>query len=93
MGSQQLRPEAWEEVLAVVARLAERLEADGEELALLNLGGGLPSRYMEPVARAQVYGDAIQAALDYHLPHRPHRVLIEPGRYVTGDAGFLITEC
>ena len=43
VGSQQRDPGAWERPLSQVAQLARRLEAEGYELAGVNLGGGLPS--------------------------------------------------
>ena len=53
----------------------------------MNLGGGLPCQYREPVAGISVYGAAIRRALASHLGQDfAGKVLVEPGRYLVGDA-------
>ena len=66
---------------------------DGFEAAGVNLGGGLPCRYRDPVADMAAYGEAIQRSLDTHLGHSfSGEILIEPGRYLVGEAGLIETE-
>jgi len=93
VGSQQFDPLAWDRALALVADLRAELRADGIELGLVNLGGGLPGTYLEDVPPTAVYGRAITAAIERRLgPDLPPEILIEPGRFLVADAGVLRTE-
>jgi ornithine decarboxylase len=85
VGSQQRNPGAWAEPIAACARVAA---GTGLDELTLNLGGGLPVRYAEPVPPLADYAAAIAAALAEHFPRRP-RVVIEPGRAVVAEAGVL----
>jgi ornithine decarboxylase len=93
VGSQQRDPDAWDRPLSQVARLARQLAASGYELAGVNLGGGLPSRHVDPTADIETYGAAIAGSVATHLGARfSGRVMVEPGRYLVGDAGVIRTE-
>ncbi len=59
---------------------------------MLNLGGGLPAHYREPVAPLENYVTAITGALDRHFGQSAPQTYIEPGRYMVGDAGVLRAE-
>ncbi len=68
--------------------LADRIEADGIALAHVDLGGGLGIRYRSDEAiEPRDYGLAMQRARG----NRRHRLLLEPGRYLVGNAGVLLT--
>ncbi|HTY72631.1 MAG TPA: type III PLP-dependent enzyme [Actinomycetes bacterium] len=93
VGSQQFDPAAWDRALALVADLRAELRADGIELELVNLGGGLPGSYVERVPPTAEYGRAITDAVRRRLgPALPPQLLVEPGRYLVGDAGALACE-
>jgi ornithine decarboxylase len=93
VGSQQRDPTAWNSPLATVAELAASLAGAGHRLSTVNLGGGLPSRHFVPTPDIQVYGEQIGAALEHHLG-RNHGmdVMVEPGRFLVGDAGLIRAE-
>ena len=76
-----------DEIAQAGATLAELADA-GVTLEMLNIGGGFPARYGEPVPDLSVYGAVIQQALR-HLPYRL-RVVAEPGRALVGEAGVLV---
>ena len=93
VGSQQRDVTAWDRALAVVGALVRTLSQEGFEAAGVNLGGGLPCQYREPVAGISVYGQAIGRALASHLGRDfAGEVLVEPGRYLVGDAGVIQTQ-
>jgi ornithine decarboxylase len=93
VGSQQRNPQAWDRPLSQVAELAQRLAAAGHELAAVNLGGGLPSKHVDPTAEIESYGAAIAGSVATALGSRfSGRMLVEPGRYLVGDAGVIRTE-
>ena len=97
VGSQQRQPDQWDGALCEVAAMFRMLDQDGITPAIVNLGGGFPSRYTDAVPGISAYGKAIRNAVARHLGplmHRPDRPLLiaEPGRYLVGDAGVLFSE-
>lgn len=89
VGSQQTDPHAWDEPIALTAELFHDCAARGIHLDLLNLGGGLPSHYRTPVPPLADYAEAITSALRAGFGGSQPRLIIEPGRYLVGDAGLL----
>ena len=69
VGSQQRHPGAWDRPLGQVAQLARRLVAEGYELAGVNLGGGLPSRHVDPTADIETYSEAIAGSVEIGRAH------------------------
>jgi ornithine decarboxylase len=59
---------------------------------LLNLGGGLPAHYRVPIPPLSAYAEAIETALAAEFGGSRPRILLEPGRYLVGDAGVLRAE-
>jgi ornithine decarboxylase len=93
VGSQQTDPNAWRTGIEQAANIGRRLAAAGVELDMINLGGGFPATYTEPVPPLAEYA----AAIDRHLADSfgagaTPRPLIEPGRAVVADAGVLRSE-
>ena len=92
VGSQQKDPQQWDAALAATAAVFQALEADGIELAMVNLGGGFPTRYREDVPAPAEYGEAIHGSLATRFGNRLPELVLEPGRGLVGDAGVLETE-
>jgi len=90
VGSQCTTPAAWRSALAGAGGLMRRLLADGVSLRMVDVGGGFPARYVEPVPAIEHYGRVIAAALDDVLPYRPETVVAEPGRYLVAESGVLV---
>jgi ornithine decarboxylase len=85
VGSQQVRPAAWS---AAIARCAQV----GRPVRLLDVGGGFPVRYRDPVAPLTDFTSAIQSALRRHFPTGVPRLAVEPGRLLVAEAGVLHAE-
>jgi diaminopimelate decarboxylase len=83
--------------LAEVAEALERVAIEiGRTLTTISAGGGLPVPYKPDEVRADLSGyftlwDATRKRLEDRFGHRI-RLEIEPGRYLTAEAGYLITE-
>jgi ornithine decarboxylase len=88
VGSQMTHPGAWADSIAEAGALISELAAASILLEMLDVGGGFPARYSQPVPEPRVYGTVIQRALDL-LPYRPH-VVAEPGRALVAEAGVLV---
>jgi diaminopimelate decarboxylase len=88
IGSQVTELSAYVEATAKVMHLVDRIEAAGIPLMHIDLGGGLGIRYRdEETIDAYEYGLAVRQALG----SRTHRLLFEPGRFLVGNAGVLLT--
>lgn len=89
VGSQQLDPGRWEPSIADAARVFARTAERGVELTVLNIGGGFPISYREPVPEIDAYAAAILASVRRHFGARMPTMLTEPGRYLSADTGVL----
>jgi ornithine decarboxylase len=92
VGSQQTNTRAYEVAIAKVAMLFTDLTEAGTNLRMMNLGGGFPTRYRDPVPEIDRFGDAIMASMIEHFGNALPEVLIEPGRFIVGDAGLVSAE-
>ncbi len=92
VGSQQKNLAQWEPSIAEARALFDEAAALGIKMTLLNLGGGFPARYLDPLPPLSAYRDAIMDSLHRHFPEGFPELIIEPGRYMVGEAGVLVTE-
>jgi diaminopimelate decarboxylase len=83
--------------LAEVAEALERVAHEiGRSLTTISAGGGLPVPYKPGEVHADLSGyfqlwDATRKRLEDRFGHRI-RLEIEPGRYLTAESGFVVTE-
>jgi len=89
VGSQMTDPRAWAAPIREARMIMERLVPAGVRLAALDIGGGFPADYGQPVPPIEDYGVVIGSALAT-LPYAVE-VLAEPGRALVADAGHLET--
>jgi len=64
----------------------------GMNLAMVNLGGGFPTKYLKNVPTVKTYGNAIFKSLRKHFGNRIPETIIEPGRGMVGNAGLIEAE-
>jgi len=89
IGSQIVEPEPYRQALLHVLEHVDALRADGIELEYLDLGGGFGVAYDESDAGT----DARQLAAMIAPLVAPSglKLLLEPGRFIVGPAGILLT--
>ena len=92
VGSQQPNPRMWDRALKVSAAIFRDLAERGVQLAMINLGGGFPTRYLKDVPTIKTYGQTIFRALRRHFGNRIPETIIEPGRGMVGNAGIIEAE-
>lgn len=92
VGSQQTDLTQWDLALGRVAKLFADVAAHGIQLRMVNLGGGLPSRYSARVHPVEIYADAIMTAMVAHFGPALPEMIVEPGRSIVGDAGVIQAE-
>ena len=92
VGSQQRNQYAWDRALASAAAVFKECGERGMNLAMVNLGGGFPTKYLKNVPSVKTYGTAIFKALRKHFGNRIPETIIEPGRGMVGNAGVIESE-
>jgi ornithine decarboxylase len=92
VGSQQRRTQAWDEALRSAATIFRACSERGINLAMVNLGGGFPTRYLKEVPAVEAYGRSIFRALRKHFGNQIPETIIEPGRGMVGNAGVIEAE-
>ena len=92
VGSQQKNPHAWDRALASAAAVFRECGERGINLAMVNLGGGFPTKYVKNVPAVKSYGAAIFRSLRKHFGNRIPETIIEPGRGMVGNAGLIEAE-
>src|SRR3984885_6678868 len=92
VGSQQRNQHAWDRALASAAAVFKECGERGMNLAMVNLGGGFPAKYLRNVPSVKAYGSAIFKALRKHFGNRIPETIIEPGRGMVGSAGVIEAE-
>jgi len=89
IGSPIATPAPYEAALAKISGLIEQLRAAGHRVEYLNVGGGYCISYTgEQVTGPEQYADAMRP----YLEKSECQVIIEPGRYISGSSGLLLTE-
>lgn len=89
IGSQITSARPFVQAIQRVGALIERLRRHGHTLEWLNLGGGLGIVYKDE--RPQTAQAFAKAVLPWLVPLRV-KLLLEPGRFIVGNAGILVTQ-
>ena len=92
VGSQQRNPRMWDGALASASTIFRELAERGIALAMVNLGGGFPTKYLRDVPAVKAYGQSIFRSLRKHFGNRIPETIIEPGRGMVGNAGLIEAE-
>ena len=92
VGSQQRNVKSWDAALAMASSVFRTCAERGINLAMVNLGGGFPTKYLKEVPAVKQYGRSIFRALRKHFGNRVPDTIIEPGRGMVGNAGMIESE-
>ena len=90
VGSQCSNPKNWLDGINRAKKIFTMLEYVGMKPSLLNIGGGFPIQLLETDPNIDELAFDINKALD-SIPNSIN-VVAEPGRYMIGSAGCLITK-
>ncbi|MBN9021839.1 MAG: diaminopimelate decarboxylase [Rhizobiales bacterium] len=90
IGSQITDLAPYDQAYGLLADLVRDLRADGHRIDHVDAGGGLgiPYHLEEPGPSPTAYGEIIRR----RLGNLGCRILFEPGRFLVGNAGVLVTE-
>jgi len=89
IGSQILEPEPYERALDHVLDLAAKVRAEGIDLDFVDLGGGYGVSY--DVGDGMSIED-LAAIVVPRVAEAGLRLILEPGRFIVGEAGILVTK-
>ena len=92
VGSQQTSPDAYEAAIGRVGMLFTDLAHRGLDIRMVNLGGGFPTRYREDVPEIEQFASAISRAMTRAFGNALPQMVVEPGRFIVGDAGVVSSE-
>ncbi len=89
IGSQITDVEPYKKAVSRNVNLLKELQEEDPDVRLLNMGGGFGIHYKDQSARtAAEFADAVTPILE----GEPIDVTLEPGRFIVGNAGILLTE-
>ena len=88
VGSQCSDAGAWERAIDRTGAVLAGVAAEGIRLEMLDLGGGIPARYVAPVPTLASIAAAIERGLR-RLPYRPRHLCAEPGRSLVAESGVM----
>jgi len=89
IGSQIVSPEPYARALDQVLEVVRLLAAEDIHLHYVDLGGGYGVRYGDVPAEMPI--EELAATIVPRVRQAGLRLLVEPGRYLVGDAGVLLT--
>jgi diaminopimelate decarboxylase len=89
IGSPVYEIQPYVDAVAKVTALIDRLSERGHKIEWLDLGGGFAVNYERPEQALPITEHA--RALLPMLVGKPYRIALEPGRYIAGNAGILLT--
>jgi len=90
VGSQCTDEKAWIKAIEKSKLVWEWAKEEGVELKMLNIGGGFPIRYTEPIPSIAQISGVIQKTLNREFP-QGIELFVEPGRVFVGEAGVLVS--
>ena len=89
IGSQILEPEPYERALDQILDLAAQVSAEGIGLDFIDLGGGYGVGYEDEEGLSV---ENLAAVVVPRVAETGMRLILEPGRFIVGEAGILVTE-
>ncbi len=89
IGSPVYEIQPYVDAVQKLTALIDRLAARGHRIEWLDMGGGFAVNYEHPEQAHPVTEHA--KALLPMLVGKPYRIAIEPGRYISGNSGILLT--
>ena len=92
VGSQQTTTGAYEAAIGKAGMLFTDLARAGVDLRMVNIGGGYPVRYRDEIPGIDRFANAIMRAMTEHFGNNLPDILVEPGRFMVGDAGIIASE-
>lgn len=91
VGSQAENVQVWKRAFEVCGGLIEKLKKQGIEIELLDIGGGFPADYGQPIPSISTVCRSINAGIKKWIPAGV-TVAAEPGRFIGANSSILVTK-
>ncbi len=91
IGSQITDLQPFDDAFAILAELVDVLRRDGHDIRHIDLGGGLGIPYRED-NQPPPLPDAYAQVVRRHVTELGLKVIFEPGRLISGNAGILVSQ-
>lgn len=91
VGSQSENPKMWDGAFELVGRLIKKLARHEIRVDFINIGGGFPADYGEPIPSIEEIAKHINQSIDQYIPPNI-RIVAEPGRYISANTSLLVAE-
>ncbi len=93
VGSQQHDIGSWDSAIAKVKYIFDKVSNENKILLkMINLGGGFPANYLSRTNDIELYAKEILHFLKEDFGENIPRIIIEPGRAISADAGVIVSE-
>jgi ornithine decarboxylase len=89
IGSQCIYPQNYVKAIRKAAELMRTMAAEGYRAEMLDIGGGFPVEYVEPVPVIEDFCVPINRALKRHIPSGV-KLVCEPGRFISASPVTLV---
>src|SRR5690606_8081538 len=90
-GSQMREPRMWAPALDAALALWGEAQAAGHGLRILNIGGGFPAFYGDPLPETRDYAAEVMRMVHARFGTEVE-VMAEPGRGLVAEAGVIVAE-
>lgn len=90
VGSQSETSAAWASALETAGNTIQNLLRADFNIKMLNIGGGFPANYADPITSIESLAKVINDGLNKHVPN-DIEIVAEPGRFVTASAAIMVT--
>jgi len=91
VGSQSENLQVWESAFELSGTLLKRMRKEGMQADFLDIGGGFPADYGQPIPSLAITCRAINKAIKKHIPSDVE-IVAEPGRFIAANASIIATE-
>lgn len=93
VGSQQRSVIAWKQALTTCKEIFDELKKVGIELKMINMGGGLPSNYVQKTETLQQYAKNINSYIkQIFCDYKKLQFVMQPGRSLVANSGILVSQ-
>lgn len=91
VGSQSENPQVWETAFEISGGLIKKLSEQGIEIEFLDIGGGFPADYGQPIPSISVTCRLINKAIKKYIPSGID-IMAEPGRFIVAESSVIVTK-
>jgi ornithine decarboxylase len=91
VGSQNTNINSWKKAIKLVHRMNVYLRKREIKLKFLNIGGGIPAKYNQPIPKLNELAKEINQTFKKYFNKRTVKLIIEPGRGLVAECGTIVT--